>query len=95
MGKVASKYSNYVVLSEDNLCGENFEDVCDDITLTVPNVRIQNRKNALTYAYGMLNKNDTLVLLGKGNESYQKGINNIYYNEIEVVKELQKQENFE
>lgn len=95
MGKVASKYSNYVVLSEDNLCGENFEDVCDDITLTVPNVRIPNRKDAVTYAYGMLNKNDTLVLLGKGNESYQKGIDNIYYNEIEVVKELQKQENFE
>lgn len=95
MGKVASKYSNYVVLTTDNLCGEDFGTVCDDIAPTVPNVSIENREDAVKYGYNMLNCNDTLVLLGKGNEKIQKDDVDYEYCEIDVVKELVKKEEVE
>ncbi len=95
MGKVASKYSDFVVLTTDNLCGEKFEDVSKDVSLSVKHVLIEDRKTAVTFAYSMLKSNDTLMLLGKGNETFQKDTQNILYNELEVVKELQKRDKVE
>ncbi len=92
MGAVASKYSDMVVLTTDNLCGENFEEVCNDIAPSVQYIKIEDRKNAVEYAHSLLTTGDTLVLLGKGNEKIQKDSINYEYNELEVVKALQKKE---
>ena len=92
MGRVASKYSDYVVLSTDNLCGRDFDEVCDDIVLTVPNTRINDRETAVNFAFQKLNVGDTLILLGKGNETKQKDNEISDYNEIEVVKKLKEKD---
>ncbi len=91
MGKVASKYSDYVILTADNPDWVNFDDICDDITLSVPNVRIADRKSAIEAGVAMLSKGDTLVCLGKGGEHKQRinGVN-MPYNELEIVKTLTK-----
>ncbi len=95
MGCVADKYSDCVVLTSDNLCGKDFNEVCADIDPLDKHIKIQDRESAVKYSYGLLKEGDTLVLLGKGNETVQKDTQNYVYNELEVVKQLQKKEMFE
>lgn len=93
MGEIASRYSDYIVLSSDNLCGQDFNVVCDDVKVSVPNTRIEDRETAVHFAFNNLKKDGTLVLLGKGNETTQKDTLTYEYNEIAVVKKLKENEN--
>ena len=92
MGKIARKYSDYIILTSDNPDDMDFETICADIGLKGKNViHIKDRKQAIEYGVGMFDKHDTLVCLGKGGETKQKinGIN-VPYNELEVVKSIRQ-----
>ena len=95
MGKAASQWSSFVILTSDNPRFEDENSIIDDIVpgVSVPFERIAKRKKAIQYAVEKF-KSDSVVLLiaGKGHEEYidQKGVKTPYSDE-EVVKALLKE----
>ena len=92
MGKIASKYSNEVVITSDNPDLENPLSIMDDIKRGVKNCQcefIENRSEAIEYGLSKLKQKTVLVIAGKGDEPYQI-INNIKspYNDKETLLKL-------
>ena len=89
MGDIATKYANYTIITNDNPRGENENDIVKDILSGIKNNRYEielNRVNAVQKGIQLLEKNDILLLLGKGHEKYQALKNgNIYYSDLEEV----------
>ena len=90
MGQVADKYADHIILTNDNICDAKFNDVNSDIIKGIEKCDVEiifDRERAVLKAIENLNVNDTLVLLGKGCERYQK-INGekVLYSDIEIVK---------
>lgn len=74
MGSIATKYSDYVVFTSDNPRFEDPQSIINDIVqkLDSKNYEINvNREKAIIRGIQMLEKNDILLLLGKGHEEYQ------------------------
>ena len=93
IGSLACTYSDYVIFTEDNSRDENTMDIIEEITkdLNTNNYRvILDRKVAVEEAYKLSNKNDTILLLGKGIEKYQIGKNNVKipYSELDAINSL-------
>lgn len=73
MGEVASYYSDCIVLTSDNPRSENPNDIIRDIEsgVSIKDVKsIVNRYEAVRFALAEMEEGDTLVIAGKGNESY-------------------------
>lgn len=73
MGKIASEYSDCIVLTSDNPRGEDAEAIIKQIEwgVSIKDVKcIPDRPEAVRYALSQMEEGDTLVLAGKGNESY-------------------------
>ena len=89
MGKVASRYSDYIVITSDNPRSEDPAEIMKEIEWGV-NVKdckcIQDRTEAVRFALAEMEEGDTLVLAGKGNENYLeiKG-KKIPYSDFDVV----------
>ena len=66
------KYTNNIILTEDNSRYEPFIDIIKSSIIYDINdlVIIRNRKEAIEYAIKKLTGNDYLLILGKGNEEY-------------------------
>ena len=73
MGKIASKYADYIILTADNPRFENVMQINAQIStlITKPYVCIENRYKAIEYAYSICKKDSTIAILGKGNETTQ------------------------
>lgn len=74
MGNIATNLSDYVIFTNDNPRTEDERKIMEDILSGVEknNYRvIHDRKEAIKYGLDMINKNDTLLILGKGHEDYQ------------------------
>lgn len=74
IGEIATKNSDYVIFTSDNPRDENPEDILKDITDKLDNNNYEiesNREIAIKKAIQLLEKNDILILLGKGHEKYQ------------------------
>lgn len=88
------KYADYVIVTTDNRGETSFEEIEKDMTEGVPKnkyISIEDRKSAIYFGYGLLKENDTLVVMGKGIENFQKiGNEKIPYSDIEIVQELIK-----
>lgn len=89
MGKIASEYSDFIVLTSDNPRGEDAMDIIRQIEwgVTIKDVKcIVDRPEAVKFALSEMEEGDTLVLAGKGNESYLeiKG-KRIPYNDFDMV----------
>lgn len=89
MGKVASEFSDCIVLTSDNPRGEDPADIIRQIEwgVSVKDVKcIQDRAEAVRFALSEMEEGDTLVLAGKGNENYLeiKG-KKIPYSDFDVV----------
>ena len=90
MGKIASNYSDYIYITNDN---PRFEDedkiinnICDGISNTEYQI-IKDRKKAIISA--MNNENSIILILGKGVEKYQIIKNKkINHSDIKTVKEF-------
>ena len=74
MGDIASKYSDYVIFTSDNPRTEDPEKIMNDIIKGVHNDNYEivlDRREAIKKALDMINKDDIVLLLGKGHEDYQ------------------------
>lgn len=96
MGKVAAKYSKYIIITSDNPRFEDPDLIINDIVAGIPsniNYEIEvNRKEAIKKAINLANENSVILILGKGDESTQ-----IIYDQklpfsdkIEILKALKK-----
>lgn len=96
MGSVAVSYSDVVILTEDNPRNEPPLDIIDDILKGMEGTRtpvyvFENRTKAIEYALKIAEKNDIILLAGKGHETYQViGEKKFPYDERKIVAELLK-----
>ncbi len=74
MGKIASDLSDYCIFTSDNPRTENPETILNDIINGVKKDNYEviiDRKEAIHYTLSKLQKDDILLILGKGHENYQ------------------------
>ena len=91
MGLISTTLSDYVIFTNDNPRNEDPKDIMFDITNNLKNTNykiIYNRYNAILDGIKMLNKNDIVLILGKGHENYQiiNGIKYHFSDKEEVLK---------
>ena len=77
MGRIAAEMADLVILTTDNPRTEDPERIIDDIVAGIPGggagkvLRILDREEAIHAAVALLQPGDTLLLAGKGHETYQ------------------------
>ena len=74
MGKIATDLSDYVIFTNDNPRTENPENIMKDILAGVDKNNyevILDRREAIKKGIDNLDKDDILLILGKGHENYQ------------------------
>ena len=74
MGNIATEKSDYVILTSDNPRTEDPQKIMDDILAGVHtnNYEVElDRRKAISKALDMIEKNDVVLILGKGHEDYQ------------------------
>ncbi|MBQ5883676.1 MAG: UDP-N-acetylmuramoyl-L-alanyl-D-glutamate--2,6-diaminopimelate ligase, partial [Clostridia bacterium] len=92
MGRMATELSDIVIVTTDNPRTEAPEDIIKDILIgTVGSkaevITITDRSEAIREALKIAKKGDTVLLAGKGHETYQViGRERIHYDEREIVK---------
>lgn len=97
MGEVAGKWSDLIILTEDNPRWEEIESINNDIIVGINKsngkyIIIDDRKEAIKYAMKNARKGDMILLIGKGHEQYQeiKGVKH-FWDERQAVKEAEKE----
>lgn len=96
MGQVAAQNADFLIVTSDNPRTENPETIIDQVLVGVekentPYVRITNRKEAIFYAVQHAQKDDVILLAGKGHEDYQVlGTERVHFDEREIVAEALK-----
>ena len=94
MGEIAGQYSDIAVVTSDNPRTENPLLIINDILCGMEKSKariavIENRRQAIEFALGKAKKGDTVLLAGKGHETYQIiGIEKIPFDERKIVKEF-------
>lgn len=90
MGEASSKYSDYIILTEEDYRTERLEDICGQITSGIENNRykiVNRREQAINKAIEMAKKGDLVVITGKGHEkSLCRGKIEYPWSEHEAVK---------
>lgn len=72
MGKIASKYADNVVITDDNPRFENAKKIRKEIIDDCKNfLEISDRRKAIKHAINQLRKGDLLIIAGKGHEKNQ------------------------
>ena len=92
MGRIASELADVVVVTSDNPRTENPESILDDIMAgmggAAPRLRISDRRLAIGIALDKAGPGDTLLLAGKGHETYQiLGATKHPFDERAIVRE--------
>ena len=88
---MATDLSDIVVITTDNPRTEDPDEIIKDILIgTVGTkaevVTITDRSEAIAYALKIAEKGDTILLAGKGHETYQViGKERVHYDEREIV----------
>jgi len=93
MGEIAGKYADFTIITTDNPRDEKPINISKQIEEGIKLTRglykvIENRREAIEFAMRIAWKNDTVILAGKGHETYQelaKG-KKIHFDEREIVK---------
>lgn len=98
MGKIVQRYAKRVYITSDNPRSENAEDIIEDIAVGIEKkegvYKIADRKEATIKALKSLHEKEVLMILGKGDETYQeiKGVK-YPYSDKEVVQTFLKAKN--
>lgn len=92
MGGISEKYSDWVVLTNDNPRTEDYKKIIKDIQLGMKNPERAyveyDRKSAIDYALANAKSDDVVLIAGKGHERYQQIQNEkIPFSDIEIVSE--------
>lgn len=90
MGKIADKYSDKLIITNDNPRFENPQKIFNDIKSGIKSKNykcIEDRESAIKYAITNMEEGDIILIAGKGHENNQV-INgkNITYNDKKVVE---------
>ncbi|WP_150467053.1 UDP-N-acetylmuramoyl-L-alanyl-D-glutamate--2,6-diaminopimelate ligase [Francisella sp. SYW-9] len=91
MAKIAEKYADKVIVTEDNNRFENIDNIFNDIKKGFNNVNqhkfIPSRRDAIKYTIEKSEAGDIILLAGKGHECYldKNGVKE-YFDEREIVK---------
>lgn len=93
MSKITTDNAKYVIMTSDDLHNEDFSRIIDDMTkkLDATNYKvIENRGKAIEKGISLLDKNDTLLILGKGHEEFiiVKDNKKIPFNDKECVLDI-------
>ena len=97
MAAAAAKYSDFLIVTSDNPRTEDPAAIIKEILVglegcDVPYAVIENRKEAIGYAIQNAQKDDLILLAGKGHEDYQIiGKEKHHFDEKEIVEEYLKQ----
>lgn len=98
MGEIAVKFSDYLIVTSDNPRSENPQEIMKDILKGCKNAEItvetiENRRKAIERALAIGEKDDIILLAGKGHETYQiLGDKKIHFDEREIVSEYLNRE---
>ncbi|KTC85683.1 UDP-N-acetylmuramoyl-L-alanyl-D-glutamate--2,6-diaminopimelate ligase [Legionella drozanskii] len=93
MGRIASEYADVAILTDDNPRNEDSLAIIEAIEAGIfskTNIyKIPEREQAIVKAISLANKEDIILVAGKGHEDYQQ-IGNIYYpySDKEVIRRL-------
>ena len=91
MGDIATSLSDKVIFTSDNPRTEDPKKILEDITKNNKSTNYEviiDREKAIIKGINQLNKNDFLLILGKGHENYQIiGTEKIHFDDAEIVKE--------
>ena len=91
MGAVAAELSDLVIVTSDNPRTENPKSIIQDILAGMycsqtPHIVVENRVEAICYAMDHAQKDDVIVLMGKGHETYQiVGTEKRHLDEREII----------
>ena len=94
MGKIASELADFSIITSDNPRTENPISIIEDIKTGMDlgggdYIIILNRREAIEYALTHAQKDDTILLCGKGQETYQIiGRKKYHFDEREIVAEI-------
>jgi len=97
MGRVATEKADFSIITSDNPRTENPEkivaDILEGVPALAPHAAIINRREAIEYAISRAEKNDLVLIAGKGHEDYQiVGAEKEHFDDREVAREfLEKQ----
>ncbi len=96
MGNIAVRNADFVIITSDNPRTEDPDAIIKDIVegtkgVNTPTKVIANRIEAINYAISTAQKDDIIILAGKGHETYQiLNTGTIHLDEREVVAEALK-----
>lgn len=92
MGEIGTRMADVAIITSDNPRCEDPKKIIDDVAQGAVDGKftvVENRKEAIKYALSIAEKDDIVLLLGKGQETYQIiGKEKIHFDEREIVKEL-------
>ena len=97
MGKISGKLSNYTIITTDNPETEDSKNICAEIEEGIKEITnnyeiIIDREMAIKKAIKIANKEDIILLAGKGHENYQIiGEEKIPFSEKDIIKELNEE----
>lgn len=90
-GEIADKYADLIILTEDDPRDEQVYDIATKISEGIKTknyVIITNRTEAIENAISLINTDDTLLILGKGDEKYlYREFGKEYYQGDDVIAE--------
>ena len=91
MGRVAVEKADFSIITSDNPRTEEPEKIIADILKGVPtsalHTTITNRREAIEYAISRAEKNDLVLIAGKGHEGYQiSGMQKEHFDDREVAR---------
>ena len=98
MGRIAAKYSDHVIITSDNPRTEDPFQILDEVEVGVKEItvnydKVENRETAIQEALKEANKDDVVLIAGKGHENYQILKDRIiHFDDCEVVKAYLQEE---
>ena len=93
MGRIASRYSDFSIITSDNSRSENpykiIADIMEGFDIRKPFVIIADRRQAIEYAVRSARRGDVILLCGKGHEDYEIDENGRHpFSEKDILKSL-------
>ena len=93
MGQVAAETADHLIVTSDNPRSERPEDIISDIVAGIPAgssfETVVSREDAIIRAVNMAQKDDVVLIAGKGHENYQEinGVK-IHFDDREILRKL-------